>query len=125
MIGLSYLVSGYASVSGWGFDKMGSYAENPNPWTTMATTYWGVGWVIIFIANSANANAGVNAASRVMYTMGRISVLPSALGRTHPDHRTPYVAITAQSIYALVVASRSGPRSIPSEDSALSRRRLP
>ena len=43
VIGLFYLVSSYASVMGWGFDKMGSYAENPDPWTTMATTYWGVG----------------------------------------------------------------------------------
>jgi len=64
--------------------------------------------VIIFlaIANSAiaNANAGVNAATRVMYAMGRINVLPRAFGRTHPEHRTPYVAIIAQSILALVVA---------------------
>jgi amino acid transporter len=108
VIGLFYLISAYASVMGWGFDKMSSYAENPDTWTTMATTYWGVGWVIIFlaIANSAiaNANAGVNAATRVMYAMGRIHVLPSAFGRTHPEHRTPHVAIIAQSILALVVA---------------------
>lgn len=31
VIGLFYLVSAYASVMGWGFDKMGSYAENPDP----------------------------------------------------------------------------------------------
>ncbi len=76
----------------------------------MATTYWGVGWVIIFlaIANSANANAGVNAATRVMYAMGRINVLPGAFGRTHPEHRTPHVAIIAQSILALVVALALG-----------------
>jgi amino acid transporter len=108
MIGLFYLVCSYASVMGWGFDKMASYAENPDPWTTMATRYWGVGWIIIFLAivNSAiaNANAGVNAATRVMYAMGRIDVLPSAFGRTHPVHRTPYVATIAQSILALVVA---------------------
>jgi amino acid transporter len=112
VIGLFYLVSAYASVMGWGFDKMGSYAENPDPWTTMATTYWGAGWVIIFlaIANSAiaNANAGVNAATRVMYAMGRINVLPSAFGRTHREHRTPYVAIIAQSILALLVALALG-----------------
>jgi amino acid transporter len=101
-------VCAYASVMGWGFDRMSSYAENPDPWTTMATNYWGVGWVIIFLAivNSAiaNANAGVNAATRVVYAMGRIHVLPSMFGRTHPEHRTPHVAIIAQSILALVVA---------------------
>lgn len=108
VIGLFYLVSAYASVMGWGFGRMGSYAENPDPWTAMATTYWGVGWVIIFlaIANSAiaNANAGVNAATRVVYAMGRINVLPGVFGRTHPEHRTPHVAIIAQSILALAVA---------------------
>ena len=108
VIGLFYLVCSYASMMGWGFARMGSYAENPDPWTTMATNYWGVGWVIIFlaIANSAiaNANAGVNAATRVMYAMGRIHVLPSMFGRTHSEHRTPHVAIIAQSILALVVA---------------------
>jgi amino acid transporter len=64
--------------------------------------------VIIFLAivNSAiaNANAGVNAATRVIYAMGRIDVLPRVFGRTHPEHRTPYIAIIAQSILALVVA---------------------
>ena len=108
VIGLFYLVCAYASVMGWGFDKMSSYVENPDPWTTMATRYWGVGWVIIFLAivNSAiaNANAGVNAATRVIYAMGRIDVLPRVFGRTHPEHRTPHVAIIAQSILALVVA---------------------
>jgi amino acid transporter len=108
VIGLFYLVCAYASVMGWGFGRMSSYAENPDPWTTMAENYWGVGWVIIFLAivNSAiaNANAGVNAATRVIYAMGRIDVLPSVFGRTHPEHRTPYIAIIAQSILALVVA---------------------
>jgi len=31
VIGLFYLVCSYASVMGWGFDKMGSYIENPDP----------------------------------------------------------------------------------------------
>jgi amino acid transporter len=105
VIGLFYLVCSYASVMGWGFDKMASYAENPDPWTTMATRYWGVGWFLAIVNSAiANANAGVNAATRVMYAMGRIDVLPSAFGRTHPVHRTPYVATIAQSIFALVVA---------------------
>src|SRR5215207_1647239 len=50
VIGLFYLVCSYASVMGWGFDKMASYVENPDPWTTMATRYWGIGWIIIFLA---------------------------------------------------------------------------
>lgn len=46
----------------------------------------------------------MNAASRVMYSMGRINVLPRAFGRTHPEHQTPYVAILVQSGFALVIS---------------------
>jgi amino acid transporter len=34
-----------------------------------------------------------NAVSRMMFAMGREGVLPRALGRTHPKHRTPHIAI--------------------------------
>lgn len=108
VIGVFYLVAAYASVMGWGFDNMQSYASDPDPWRTMATNFWGIGWVIIFFAilNSAiaNANSGMNAASRVMYSMGRINVLPRIFGRTHPEHQTPYVAILVQSGFALVIS---------------------
>ncbi len=107
-IGLFYLISAYASVVGWGFDRMRSYAADPDPWRTMARGAWGSGWLVIFaaIVNSAIANAiaGVNASTRVVYAMGRIGVLPRAFGRTHPVHRTPHVATVAQCAFALIVA---------------------
>jgi amino acid transporter len=58
------------------------------------------------IVNSAlaNSNAGVNAASRVIYAMGRNGVLPRAFARTHPEHKTPHVAIVAQTILGIGVA---------------------
>jgi amino acid transporter len=68
--------------------------------------------VLIFLAiiNSAlaNSNAGVNAASRVIYTMGRNGVLPRVFGRTHPVHKTPHVAIIAQTALGIVVALLMG-----------------
>jgi len=64
--------------------------------------------VLIFLAiiNSAlaNSNAGVNAASRVIFAMGRNGVLPKQFGRTHPTHKTPHVAIVAQTILGIGVA---------------------
>jgi amino acid transporter len=41
----------------------------------------------------AVAIASINAASRVLYTMGEEDLLPRALGRAHPKHKTPHVAI--------------------------------
>ena len=68
----------------------------------------GAGWVLIFlaIANSAiaNANAGVNAATRVLYAMARNGAMPEPLARTHPEHRTPHVAIVFNVVGGVVLA---------------------
>jgi amino acid transporter len=114
-IGVFYVVASYAWVIGTGFHdftKITTSADNPNPWRHLATVFWGSGWVLIFFAivNSAlaNANAGVNAATRVIYAMGRNGALPRIFARTHPVHRTPHVAIIAQTVFGLVVALLMG-----------------
>jgi amino acid transporter len=58
-------------------------------------------FAILAILNSAlaNANAGVNAASRVLYAMGRAKSLPSALAHVDRRFRTPDVAI----VFCIVV----------------------
>ena len=96
-IGIFYVFCSYAGVVGWGFDKIASYPSDPNPWGTMASRVWG-GFAfiaILAILNSAlaNANAGVNAASRVLYAMGRSRTLPSALAHIARRFQTPDVAI--------------------------------
>jgi amino acid transporter len=107
LVGLFYLLCAYASVMGWGFDKMASYAKDPDPWHTLATTFWGVGWVLIFLAvtNSvlAAGNAGAAASTRTLFSMGRTNILPSLFGRTHPSRHTPHVAIVAQATASLGV----------------------
>jgi amino acid transporter len=109
LIGLFYLFCSYAWVIGTGFPNFTEDTlAQADPWRHLATIYWSGGWVLIFFAiiNSAlaNSNAGVNAASRVMYSMGRNGVLPRAFGRTHPTHKTPHVAILAQTALGITVA---------------------
>ena len=70
------MLASYAWVYGAGFDNFVKQATtNPDPWRALATVFWSGGWVLIFLAiiNSAiaNANAGVNAATRVLYAMAR------------------------------------------------------
>ena len=111
-IGLFYVICSYA----WVIGTTGNFTEvtlaEPNPWRTLADIYWGAGWVLIFFAiiNSAiaNSNAGVNAASRVMFALGRNGVLPAAFARTHPVHRTPHIAIIAQMVFGVVLALLMG-----------------
>jgi amino acid transporter len=112
-IGIFYFICTIAWVAGTGFDKFTEDTlAQANPWRHLAEIFWGSGWVLIFLAiiNSAlaNSNAGVNAASRVIYSMGRNGILPSAFGRTHPVHKTPHVAIIAQTALGIVVALLMG-----------------
>jgi amino acid transporter len=108
-IGIFYVICSYAWVIGTGFDDFTKATlAQPDPWRTLAKTFWGGAWVLIWLAilNSAiaNSNAGVNAATRVIYSMGRNGALPRIFARTHPTHRTPHVAIVAQTILGLAVA---------------------
>jgi len=81
-----------------------SYAADPNPWGTLATRAWGpLNFIVILaILNSAlaNANGGVNAAARVLYAMGRIGTLPTALAHTN-RFRVPDVAIIVTMVVAV------------------------
>src|SRR6266699_5288141 len=108
-IGLFYVFCSYAWVIGTGFGNFTAVATaSANPWRDLGIVFWGGGWVLIFAAiiNSAlaNANAGVNAATRIIYAMGRNGILPAVFARTHPVYKTPYVAIYAQTAIGLVVA---------------------
>lgn len=107
-IGVFYVVCVYASVLGWGIPNMGRYASDPDPWRTLATHFWGLGWILIFFAvvNSAlaNGNAGIAAATRGVFALGRARMLPARLGAVHPERRTPHVAIAVQSVFTAVAA---------------------
>jgi amino acid transporter len=107
-IGVFYVVCVYASVLGWGVDRMAGYAKDPDPWRTLATHFWGLGWILIFFAvvNSAlaNGNAGVAASTRGVFALGRARMLPARLGEVHPQHRTPAPAVAAQTVFTIVVA---------------------
>jgi amino acid transporter len=102
-IGIFYVFCSYAGVVGWGINNLSTYSSNPNPWGTMATRVWGeFAFIAIFaILNSAlaNSNAGVNAATRVLYAMGRSKTLPRPLAHISRRFRTPDIAI----IFTMIV----------------------
>jgi amino acid transporter len=106
-IGIFYVFCSYAGVVGWGFDKITTYSSDPNPWGTMANRVWGeFAFIAIFaILNSAlaNSNAGVNAATRVLYAMGRSKTLPRPLAHINPRFRTPDLAIIFTMILGVVL----------------------
>jgi len=96
-IGVFYILTSYASAIGWGTGNMAAFASDANPYYVLGRSLWGAGWwfVVLALINSAVSVglACTNAASRVMYTMGRAGTLPASFGRIHPLHRTPTFAI--------------------------------
>ncbi len=111
IIGVFYVFCSYAGIVNWGVSKMSSYAADPNPWGTLAIHAWGpLNFIVILaILNSAlaNANGGVNAAARVLYAMGRIGTLPTALAHTN-RFRVPDVAIILTMVIAVVATLITG-----------------
>ena len=107
-IGLFYILCSYAWVFGAGFDNFVNQATGADPWRNLGKVFWSTGWIIVFLAicNSiaANSNAAVNAATRVFYALSRNRLLPRSLGRTHPQFKTPYIAIIWMSVFAFVLA---------------------
>src|ERR687888_1879548 len=107
LIGLFYILCSYAWVFGAGFDNFVDQATGADPWRNLGKVFWSTGWIIVFLAicNSiaANSNAAVNAATRVFYALARNRLAPHPLGRTHPEFKTPNVAIIWLTIFALVL----------------------
>ncbi|MBM7644605.1 amino acid transporter [Scopulibacillus daqui] len=112
IIGLFYMISAYAAITGWGLDKMSSYALSSNPWNVLAHRYWGWGWILIFLAlmNSQMGNgiASQTACTRVLYAMGRIGVLPKSFAFIHPKYRIPSTSLNVQTIITLVLTLGTG-----------------
>src|ERR671932_446943 len=111
-LGLFYLLCSYAWVFGAGFDNFVDQATGADPWRNLGKVFWSTGWILVFLAicNSiaANSNAAVNAATRVFYALARNRLAPRPLGHTHPEFKTPHIAIAWLSAFALVVSFALG-----------------
>jgi amino acid transporter len=95
--GIFFTLMGYFMVFGSG-DDTGALARSTAPFGDVAAKA-GLGWaatVVYFaamISVFACALACVNAASRLLYSMGKYGFLHGSMGRVHDVHRTPHRAI--------------------------------
>ena len=110
-LGIFYVIISWAGVSGYAKidDAIAmSQTNSANFFFDPATRLIG-GWVallmsiLILSGSFACGMAFHNTAARYLYSLGRERVLPAALGKTHPVHRTPYVASFTQSVIAAVI----------------------
>jgi amino acid transporter len=100
----------YAVVVGYGAGHMDTLANATAPMHDLAVRYIG-NWYSDLAAISAIVAVllAIHTANfRVLYALGRDGLLPKALGRTHPVHKTPHVAIIVYSIGTLIVGAVAG-----------------
>jgi amino acid transporter len=108
LIGLLYVFTTYAVDVAFGPAQFSGFSSSgAASWVGMARSLYGLFWFFVFLAivNStiANANAGVNVASRTGYAMGRIGAFPHVLARVHPRFRSPVVAIFTTFLITVAV----------------------
>ncbi len=120
IIGLFFVLTGYAGVAGYGFnhifpssptDTTPTFVTDPNPtpWLTLASNVWGQAGVIIVTlvllnSTAANTAAGYTALGRIVYAMARAGALPGWLGRLHSRYRTPYMVLVLGGLITIGLA---------------------
>jgi len=102
-LGVLYVLGSYAFVIGWGPSHAAQGVEAQfsgkviSAFYPLTTRYVGISLtdafrLLIVTSSFACTLAFFNTSSRYVFALGRERILPSALGRTHPTHKTPYLA---------------------------------
>lgn len=104
--GLFFALMSYIEVIGFG--NLSDLTKSSAPMVSLATKYhlpWfgiliGIGAAVSFFSCSL---ASVNAASRIMFAMGRDRVFHESVGQAHALNNTPHVAVTIASVLNFAV----------------------
>jgi amino acid transporter len=112
-IGVLYVFTTYAVTVAFGPAGFGGFSTSgAASWEGLARSLFGAFWFFVFLAivNStvANANAGVNVASRTAYAMGRVGAFPSFFALVSPRHRSPLVGLGITIAITLAVSLALG-----------------
>jgi amino acid transporter len=106
LVGILYVFAAYTMVLGFGDPQ--ALSQSGAPISDLAGKF-GLGsvrWIVdlgITASFFAVTIACINASSRILYTMGEEDILPRVLGRAHPTHKTPHVAIGVVAPVVLVI----------------------
>lgn len=103
----------YSIIVGYGAKHIDALASASAPLHDLAQRYIGHWYSDVVDLAAVSALIAVllaihTANFRVLYSLGRDGLLPRALGRTHPRHKTPHIAIISYSIGTLVIGLLAG-----------------
>jgi amino acid transporter len=112
LIGIVYVLSGYAAAIGFGENHVHALATDASPLTTLATKFWGPDgvWLItLTVLNSqfANVLSGSSAAVRIIFSFGREGIFSRRLGTTN-RRESPGMAWAAYILFSAVVTFALG-----------------
>jgi amino acid transporter len=112
LIGIVYVLSGYAAAIGFGENHVHALSTDASPWTTLATRFWGADgvWLItLTVLNSqfANVLSGSSAAVRIIFSFGREGIFIRRLGTTNRKD-SPVMAWAAYILFSAVVTFALG-----------------
>jgi amino acid transporter len=119
-LGVFYTFVAYAGVVGFGKDTPKQAGTLVNAYYFKLADMHTIGFVhnvmdfLVVSGFFACTFAFHNNAARYFYSLGRDGILPRALGRTHPTHKSPHIAAATQAIIAIVtIAAFAIPGSNP------------
>ena len=96
IMGVSYVVFAYATVSGFGYN-VGKLGAAPIPFISVADSTIGVLAFFAYLAGMTSTLgaliAGTNSQARLVFNAGREGLLPRFIGHVNPARRTPMNAI--------------------------------
>jgi amino acid transporter len=112
LVGIVYVISGYAASIGFGQSHVDALSSDQNPLTTLSDRYWGkdLAWLLtLTVLNSqfANALSGSNAAVRIIFSLGREGILSRRIGVTNRSD-SPVAAWTAYILFSAVLSFALG-----------------
>ncbi|MEM3656526.1 MAG: APC family permease [Thermoprotei archaeon] len=113
ILGLLFLFESYAMTVGWGPSNMSTYFGYFLPGLILALRDGGVILALllfVFLVNSGFVDtlAIINAGSRDMYTMSKDGLLPEMLSDTHPNYKSPHMALLVNTVVGIALFTVTG-----------------
>src|SRR5690242_8646077 len=110
-LGIFYVITSWAAISGYNSTEAAANQAVNNAYGFFLDpakqfgneTLRDILSYLIITGSFACGMAFHNTTARYLYSLGRERVLPPALGRTHPRHRSPHIASTTQSVIAALI----------------------
>jgi amino acid transporter len=110
-LGIFYVVTSWAAISGYPSTAAAAHIAQTDPanFYFIPAKEFGNEFLkdlmsyFIITGSFACGMAFHNTTARYLYSLGRERVLPTALGRTHPRHRSPHIASITQSVVAAII----------------------